>query len=281
MKKRIAWITDSASSLTPQEAAEYNIHVVPVSVIFGEEVYRDGVDLSVKAFYQKLSNTNVQPTTSQPTTQEFVNLYEQLKEEYEIGIAVHISGALSGTLSGSISAAEMAGFPLIPIDSKFGAAGMVTMLKEGIRLEKEGKSLEEIKDYLISLSDKVKGFMMVGSLDQLYRGGRVSGLSYYIGSLLQIKPILTFDNGKLIPYTKVRTMKKAEKRVLDILKTSLNYKRVEHISIVHSEFEEKALAWKKDIITMFPSLEINIGTLSPAIGAHVGAGTIGILWFEA
>ncbi|MFC0189280.1 DegV family protein [Fictibacillus aquaticus] len=278
--KKIAWITDSTSCLSNDRAAENNIHIIPVSVIFGEEIYKDGVDISVSEFYEKLNSGGIQPKTSQPSPAEFAAYYENLKNEYDCGIAVHVSGKLSGTLNSSRIGAEMADFPLHIVDSKITSDAMNHLLLKGIELEKNGDSPDVIVRKLETMADQVKGYVCVGNLDQLHKGGRLSGASFFLGNLLQIKPILTFDDGALVPFEKVRTQKKADDRVLGLLEAAMDRGSVSGVSVVYSGDREKAENWQQQLHEKY-GITPDIGQLSPAIGVHVGAGTLGIFWFEA
>jgi len=279
-KKKIAWVTDSVSCITPQDSLKNNIHIVPLSIIFNEKVYNDGVDLTYEDFYSMLIESSKPPTTSQPSVGEFVKLYTKLKEEYEFGIAVHVTSKVSGTYNTSIMAAEMANFPMAHIDSKIGAKAQEYIISEGIRLEQEGKSIDEIVQHLNHLSNSVRGLAVVGNLEQLHKGGRVSGASLLIGNLLQIKPILSFNNGALEPLEKVRTIKKAEKRIIELFLHSFTNKKVQGISICHSNNISQAIRLKKHIQTISSEITLDIGDLSPVISAHVGESSFVLFWFE-
>lgn len=279
-KKKIAWVTDSVSCITPQDSLENNIHIIPLSIIFNEKVYKDGEDLTYEEFYSMLSKSSKTPTTSQPSVGEFVELYTKLKEEYEFGIAVHVTSKVSGTYNTSIMAAEIAGFPMAHIDSKIGAKAQEYIILEGIKLEEKGKSIKEIVQHLNHLSNSVRGLAVVGSLEQLHKGGRVSGASLLIGNLLQIKPILSFNNGALEPLEKVRTVKKAEKRIVELFLNSFTHKKVQGVSICHSNNIPQATRLKEYIEAISSKITLNIGDLSPVISAHVGESSFVLFWFE-
>lgn len=277
MKKKIAWITDSVSCILPEVAKQNDINVIPLSIIFEDNSYKDG-ELSSSDFYSLLKSASKAPTTSQPSIGEFVELYSKLKEDYEMGIAVHVTSKVSGTYNTSITAAEIAGFPMIHIDSKIGAKPVELMMLDAIHLSEEGKTVEEINQHLQELTSSVKGLALVGSLEQLHKGGRVSGLGFLTGNLLQIKPILHFDDGALVPLEKVRTAKKAEKRLLEIFQESS--KKVYGISIAHANAYDKAIEYKNAILGTYPNQKVDICELSPVITAHVGEGTVALFWFE-
>jgi DegV family protein with EDD domain len=277
---RIAWVTDSTSCISPEEAKQLGVHVVPVSILMDEIIYKDGVDITPDEFYMKLEECKELPKTSQPTPGEFSDFYEVLKHSYDCAIAIHVSEKFSGTINGSRLGAESANFPVHIVDSKIVSEAMRQLLLKGKKLEEEGLEAEEIAENLRERTNHVRGFVCIGSLEQLRRGGRLSGASFLVGNLLQIKPILTFDNGSLVPYEKVRTLKKAEARVIDLFEEAAERTTVNGVSVVYSGSSEKAESWVYMLKEKYPYLTINLGKLSPAIGVHVGAGTIGILWYE-
>lgn len=277
---RIAWITDSTSCITQDEAKELGIHIIPVSVIMEDKIYKDGVDITPDEFYAKLESVSELPKTSQPTVGEFSDFYEVLKHNYDCGIAIHVSEKFSGTINGSRLGAEMADFPVHIVDSKILSESMKQLLLKGKKLESEGLEAQEIAAMLRETADHVKGYVCIGSLEQLRKGGRLSGASFLVGNLLQIKPILTFDDGSLVPFEKIRTLKKAESRVLALFDEAAKNKGAYGVSVVYSGSSEKAEDWLHLLREKYPHITFNLGQLSPAIGVHVGAGTLGLLWFE-
>ncbi|MBH0155482.1 DegV family protein [Fictibacillus sp. 5RED26] len=277
---RIAWITDSTSCITQDEAKELGIHIIPVSVIMEDKIYKDGVDITPDEFYAKLESVSELPKTSQPTVGEFSDFYEVLKHNYDCGIAIHVSEKFSGTINGSRLGAEMADFPVHIVDSKILSESMKQLLLKGKKLESEGLEAQEIAAMLRETADHVKGYVCIGSLEQLRKGGRLSGASFLVGNLLQIKPILTFDDGSLVPFEKIRTLKKAESRVLALFDEAAENKGAYGVSVVYSGSSEKAEDWLHLLREKYPHITFNLGQLSPAIGVHVGAGTLGLLWFE-
>lgn len=277
---RIAWITDSTSCISLEEARELGIHIIPVSVIMEDQIYKDGVDITPDEFYAKLETITELPKTSQPTVGEFSDFYEVLKHDYDCAIAVHVSEKFSGTINGSRLGADMANFPVHIVDSKITSEAMKQLLLKGKQLEEEGLKPEEIASLLRDMADHVKGFVCIGSLEQLRRGGRLSGAGFLVGNLLQIKPILTFDDGSLVPFEKIRTLKKAESRLLALFEEAAQRNAAYRVSVIYSGSSEKAKDWLHLLKEKYPNITFNLGQLSPAIGVHVGAGTLGILWFE-
>jgi DegV family protein with EDD domain len=278
--KKVAWITDSTSFFKNDFAEKNDIFIAPLGVSFENETYRDGVDISIIEFYQKLEHSKNLPKTSQPSIGDFISLYEKLKEEYEFGFAVHLSSELSGTFHTSKQAADIVGFPVYMIDSKLLSLPMSELILKGKELINSGFSADEVAVELSNLSSKNKLFVMVGSLEQLHKGGRVSSLQLMMGSLLQIKPILTIENGKVIPFDKVRSEKKAINYMVDLLKKDiLNEEKIKKVFILHGNAEPVSHLLYEKVKELKDDIPIETGTIGPAIGVHTGSGTIAISWF--
>ncbi|GEK58558.1 hypothetical protein CHL76_08140 [Marinococcus halophilus] len=280
MTQRIALITDSTSSIDAETAARYNIHIVSLSVVFDNESYKENIEITTDEFYRRLPHEEVFPTTSQPSVGSFAELFEQLKGSYDAGIAVHISSHLSGTLQTAELAAEMAGFPLFTVDSKMGAGSIRPLLVRGAQLADEGSTPGEIQEQLKEMASHARGYLLLGSLEQAHKGGRISRGKLILGTLLKIHPLLTFDGGQIIPFEKIRTRKRAESRLLQIAEDAITSFRVENMSIIYTTTKEKAEVWKEKIQELSPGLSIHLCPLSPVIGVHGGAETMGIMWYE-
>lgn len=280
MKKKIAWITDSTCSLPKEFIEENDVYVLPINIIFGSEVYREGVDISNEDFYEKLKATNVSPTSSQPNIAEMLSLYETLKDEYEEAIAIHCSSKLSGTLRTSESIAQEAGLPMTVIDSKIGSHPLGYMLKEGIRLEKKGFSKEDIVIHLNGLADKSRLIFTPSNMDQLKKSGRVSAAESFFGNLLKIRLIIEFDGkGSLDATEKIRTESKVKARLFEKFDSAYQT-GVLTVSVLHAHDLEKAFKWQQELLQKYPGLDIEITMLIPVVGTHAGYGTMGLSWVE-
>ncbi|MDZ5783902.1 DegV family protein [Marinococcus luteus] len=280
MTQRIAWITDSTSSIDAETAAKYNIHIVPLSVVFENESYKENIEITTDEFYERLPHEEVFPTTSQPSVGSFSELFEQLKDSYDVGIAIHISSHLSGTLQTAQLAADMTGFPLFTVDSKMGAGSIRPLLTRGSQLADEGVAPEEIQQRLTQMAGHARGYLLLGSLEQAHKGGRISRGKLILGTLLKIHPLLTFDSGQIVPFEKIRTRKRAESRLLQIAKEAIASYQVEDMSIIYTTTKEKAETWKTELQALSPGLTTHLCPLSPVIGVHGGAETMGIMWYE-
>src|SRR5690625_4477010 len=172
--KKFAWITDSASGLSRKFIKENNIFVLPLNVILNGVSYKEDVDITKDHFYEQIKQKNIEAKTSQPGFGEFIQLFNELKQRYDGGIAVHASSALTGTYQSAKSAAMQTGFPIVAIDSKIGAYPLGKMIKNGIQLVKQGLSYEKIVDALKTYPGKSEMFILPSNLEQLKKSGRVS-----------------------------------------------------------------------------------------------------------
>ncbi|RAP24778.1 hypothetical protein C2W64_02785 [Brevibacillus laterosporus] len=280
MKKQIAWVTDSTAYIPADLREKHDIYVVPLEIIFTDGTYRDGIDMTPKQMYEKIENTREVPKTSQPSLGKFVELYETLKQKYDCAIAVHVSSKLSGTLNASQSAATMAEFPVEVVDSKTMSYPITHMILQGMEMAKKGTSPVEIAKSLRHVADKAESYILLGSLDQFYRGGRMNGVQFFVGNLLQIKPIIRIRDGIFEVYEKIRTENKAIVRMLDQLDQAMQKQTIKDVQILHGNVLEKAQALKKRINEKYHDLEVIIGPISSTIGAHAGQGTVALSWIN-
>ncbi|WP_423409520.1 DegV family protein [Heyndrickxia sp. MSNUG] len=277
-QNNIAWVTDSTASLSEDFIKNNHIYVVPLSIIFGEEAYLEGVDITAEDFYPKLAASKVLPKTSQPAIGEFVELYKKLKEQYKHAIAIHASSALTGTYQSSVAASSMVDYKVEVIDSKIGSFPLGNMVERGIAMQKEGKSYEEIVSYLRTLPDKANLYMAPGSLEQLHKGGRLSTTQVIIGSLIKLKLIVRFEEGKVVLFDKIRTEKKVKERLFQIFEEHAH--SVKEASVIHGNVRELAEEWRKELQQRFPHVSFTTMNFSPVAGTHTGQGTIGLAWIN-
>ncbi|HLO12170.1 MAG TPA: DegV family protein [Pseudoneobacillus sp.] len=279
MKKKVAWITDSTAFIPDALKNHPDVYVVPLGIIFGDKVFEDGVDLSVEELYRRIRTDKEVPKTSQPSNGRFSELFKKLKQEYESAIAIHVSSKLSGTLSSCKSGAEMADFHVETVDSKSMSYAITYLIELGMELYEQGNDFCKIAEMLRSEADLSDNYILLGSLDQFYKGGRMSGTSYLLGSILKIKPIIHINrHGEFELFEKVRSEKKAIARMLELLKVSYEKDQLTNIQIMHGNVQGKAEDIAKEIQVLFPKLKIFIGEISSTIAVHAGEGTVAILW---
>lgn len=278
--KKIAWITDSTCYMEPELIEKHNIHVVPLSVVFGEESLREGLEITYEEFYERMKTTKEMPKTSQPSVGEFMVLYEQLKNRHDKGIAVHLSSGISGTYYTSQTGSELAGFELTAIDSEIATYPISMILLEGIQAEQDGKSYEEIVAHMQGVRDRVRAYFLVEDLAHLHRGGRLNAAQFLVGSMLQIKPILHLHEKKIAPFEKIRTSKKGKNRIFELFKEDAVTGEPINAVVIHANVAKEAEAWKQELEALYPHVSVKLSMFGPVIGTHVGQGTIGLGWYK-
>ncbi|KXH83895.1 DegV family protein [Sporosarcina sp. HYO08] len=279
-KKPLAWVLDSTAYIPESLKQHPDVYVVPLNIHFGEKQYVDSIDLSTAELYEKIKASKESPKTSQPAVGEFAELYKKLAENYEQAIAIHISSELSGTLSSSRAGADIANFPVTCIDSKALSYGMTKLVTDGIKMLETGSTITEIKEHLEKLAGTLHNYILIGSLDQLYKGGRMSSIQFYLGSLLKVKPIVQImSDGRLQAIDKVRSEKRALQYLVDRVVESHHAGR-KKIYLMHGNIFDKATHLKNLISEQIPDLEVEIGEIGSILAVHGGEGTLGILWFD-
>ncbi|WP_251551798.1 DegV family protein [Neobacillus muris] len=277
-KAKIAWITDSSASLSQEFIEEHQIHVIPLHVVINNEFYKENVDITEKEFYERMKNEEGKFQSSQPSINDFVELYHKLKEEYDFGIAIHASSVLTGTYQSSAMAAEMAGFKLFAIDSQIGSYPLSFLINKGIELAESGLAIEEVVSRLNALREHTRLYLVPSNLNQLHKSGRVSGSQKILASLFNIKPILAMEEGAAKIKEKVRTEKKATAWLLNQLKEDLAKNIVKKVAILHANDVDKAAEIETLINETYPKIETAKLMLITVAGVHTGVGTMGLSW---
>lgn len=277
---KIAFVTDSTAYLTKDQIESYQIHVVPLSVIFGDEVFREGVDLTNEEFYVKLAGSKQLPTTSQPPVGEFVKLYEKLLVDHDVVMCLMLSSNLSGTFASAQTAATMVDGHVIVVDSKITSYGLAGPLIHGVELARRGATPEQILEVWDQELAWQRAYFVVDTLEFLHKGGRIGGAAAVFGALLQIKPILTVTDGRVDLYEKVRTHKRAMEHVLAKFDEDASLGLPLQVGIVHANRRADAEALQSELAAKYPKLQFEIAELGPVIGTHSGPGLLAILYFK-
>lgn len=277
---KTAVVTDSTAYIPKELREKWNIHMIPLSVIFDNETYREEIDISAEAFYEEVKQRGL-PTTSMPPIGEFVELYEKLANEYDEVVSIHLSSGISGTFQGAVSAGEMVeGIKVFVFDSEVSAMPQGFYALEAAKMAEQGRSGEEILARLNELKESAKAYFMVDDLSHLQRGGRLSSAQALIGSLLQVKPLLHFEDKKIVPFEKVRTRKKALNRVVELLAEDAGSGEEYRAVVIHANREEEAHEWKSELEAQFPNVEFMLSYFGPVIGTHLGEGSMGMGWYK-
>ena len=275
-------ITDSAADFEPQELQRLQVSCIPLSVIFGDREYRENIDLNKEQFYQLLSQADKLPTTAQPSPQMVLELFEEAKEAGEEALYITISSAISGTYQSACMAQNMAEYDgCYVVDSRSATAGQRLLVEEAVRLRDQGLGAAEIAQQLEQLRSLVTIFACLDTLENLYRGGRISQTSYAIGNLAQIKPIIHLDaEGKVTVPAKAMGTRKG----LDML-----CKKLEQIPMdpdyplytVYTSHRADGEAFAQRLLELgHPASSERVVRVGAAIGTHVGSHTVGIVYIR-
>ncbi|MDP4085852.1 MAG: DegV family protein [Bacillota bacterium] len=277
---RTAIVTDSTAYIPLELRDKWNIHMIPLHVIFDSEVYREEIDIRANEFYEEVKQKEL-PTTSQPPIGEFVELFEQLSRDYEAVITIHLSSGISGTCQGAITAGSMVdGLEVYPFDTEISCMVQGFYALEAAKLAASGEQPEAIIERLNELKKSARAYFMVDNLSHLQRGGRLSGAQAFIGSLLQVKPLLHFVDKVIVPFEKIRTRKKAMKRMAELLGEDAQSGAEYQAVIIHANREKEALEWKEELASRYPHVEFSISYFGPVIGTHLGEGAMGLGWMK-
>ena len=281
MTEKIAWVTDTAALLDQATIEKYNVHVLPLHIVFTDMDIRETIDITSEKFYEKLQQTKEHPKTSQPPIGKVIALYERLKEEgYTCAIAVHTSKHLSGTYQTAFAAAEQAGFTVYPIDSKIGSFPMQKMIETGYALAEQGVAPQQIAASLTDMAERTRLSFIPTSLSQLHKSGRVSGTQLFLSNLLNIKLVISFEDGVATMKEKVRADKRARAYVVNQVGEDILHHGVTEVAIIHCNNEQGAEKWHEELKIAFPNVTFIVTELSICVGVHAGEGTLGLSWVQ-
>ncbi len=282
---KIAVVTDSTAYLSPAQVKDNNIKIVPIPVILDGSVYDEGKDITTAEYYDKLRSAKTFPSTSQPPLGEVLKLYQDLANEgYDTIISIHLASTISGfvqTLQGA--AGEVEGARVIVYDSQITVILMGELVLTAARLAREGVDPDEIVRQLDALRATMNEYFIVNDLQNLVRGGRLSNAAGFIGGMLKIKPLLTFDDDshKIVAFEKIRSLKKAYARVEDLFAETLS--QVDYpikAWVIHANDPEEAATWRDELAAKFPEVSFEISYFGPVIGTHLGEKAIALAWIR-
>lgn len=278
---KTAVVTDSTAYIPKTLREELNIHMIPLSVVFGAESYREEIDITAEDFLEEIKKQDKLPTTSQPSVGMFLETYGELAKEYDAIISIHLSSGISGTFQGAISAGQMVeDVKVYGFDSEISCRIQGFYVLEAARMAQQGEHPERIMERLNEIKKSARAYFMVDDLTNLQRGGRLSSAQALIGSLLQVKPVLHFQDKIIVPFEKIRTRKKALKRITDLLEEDAKTGVPMEAVIIQANREEEALELKKELSAQYPNVNFDISYFGPVIATHLGEGAMGIGWYK-
>ncbi|MEA3346082.1 MAG: DegV family protein [Chloroflexota bacterium] len=273
-------VTDSSAGLPLNLLRYYDIEVVPLKVHFRKMTYREGEDLDNARFYQMLSRAEQLPTTSQPSAGEFHEVYSRLTANGDSVISIHISSKLSGTCQSAVAAKAMlpkADITIIDTLSACMGHGMIVLT--AAEAVQRGKSRDEIIALVERVIKEIQILFVVDTLEYLQKGGRIGGASAFLGTLLNIKPLLEIRNGRVEPLEKVRSRKKALRRALEMMRGRFNGQGPLRMAVLHAQCPEEAEQLVQRMKELFTCTDLYFAEINPVIGTHVGPGTLGVVGY--
>ena len=275
-------VTDSTSYIPEEFINKYDISVVSLNVLMNGESIRE-VDLDNETFYSKMEESTEIPSSSQPSPDEIYNTFENIVKEGNSIVGIFISSDMSGTVSSAnlIKNMLLEKYPTAHIeivDSRSNCMQMGYVAIEAAKAAAAGKSMEEVIDVCTSVINNSRFLFTPDTLDYLKKGGRIGGASALLGTLFQIKPILTVCDGKTTVFTKVRTKKKAVDTLVTTLVNDLQGKELGGVIVHHINCQDEGLSLAAKIKKQL-GVDVQIDTIGPIIGLHVGPGSIGVAYF--
>ncbi|GHP12808.1 hypothetical protein YK48G_02330 [Lentilactobacillus fungorum] len=282
---KIAIVTDSTAYLTDEERQKYHITVVPIPVIIDGKEYKEGIDLTTTEFYQKLKTANSFPSTSQPPVGEMIELYNSLADKgYDTVISIHLASTISGFYNSLEQIApSIQNIKVIPYDSKITVKLMGYLAIQASKMASLNRTAEQIIAYLDDLRSTIDELFVVDDLQNLVRGGRLSNASAFIGGILKIKPLLTFDDqsNEIVAFEKIRSRKKALKRVETLFANAEQKATYPLRALVINGNDPKAgNEWASKIHELYPQMKIEQSYFGPTIGTHLGDKALALAWLR-
>lgn len=272
-------VTDSTADLTTEQPQAAGITVVPLNVHFGDQVFRDHVDLTADEFFRRLKASAQLPRTSQPSVGVFEEAYRTLRENGDEVVSVHLSSKVSGTYNSALMAAKAVDEQAIEVvDSLSTSMALGFMALEGARLARAGRDRATIAARLRALVPKARVICVVDTLTYLERGGRIGKARALLGSLLNVKPILQLKDGEVVPIGRARGRPQALNKLVELLERD---GQVSQLAIMHGAAQADAEQLRERVAASYPGLDILLTEIGAVLGTHTGPGVIGFTYLLA
>ncbi|MDI3481218.1 MAG: fatty acid kinase fatty acid binding subunit [Tepidanaerobacteraceae bacterium] len=278
-------ITDSANDLPEEILKKYGIQFAPLSIAFEDKTFLDGVELSREQFYERLISSKQIPRTSQPSPKAFYDLMKGALEKGMEAVVITLSSGLSGTYESALMArAEFEKKEqerIYIVDSLAASTGQGLLVYEAAKMAQSGKNASEIVEAVEELKRRLCSIFTVDTFEYLLKGGRVTKVQAFIGTVLDIKPVLHLDSsGRIVPLEKVRGKRKAASRLLEIMAEQGHDLNKQTVGVVHAHVPQEAARLAEQIRTGFNVREVIIGELSASIGTHTGPGCLSVFFYR-
>lgn len=279
MTGQVKIVTDSTAYLEPEIVKEYDIRVVPLKVAFGSQVFTEGVDITNDDFYGRLVRGNAFPTTSQPPVGDFVRVYGELIGQGHPILSMHISSRMSGTVSAARTARDtFPGAQIEIIDSLTLAMGM--MVVPAAQMAERGQTVSSIKNSIEKLNTSIESIGLFDTLKYAWRGGRIGAARALLGTLLHVKPVLTFETEDVRVLAKPRTISGAKDYILKFVEKRVGREGDLHGWLAHGRIPEVASLLERELRVYFRWAELRLFELGPVFGTHMGPGFVGLGFYS-
>jgi DegV family protein with EDD domain len=275
-------VTDSTSNLPPEIVSSYSIPVIPLQIHWGDETYLDGVTLDSDTFYQWLKARRDFPMTSQPSAGEFINFFKSTAERFQTDtiIGVFISSQMSGTLASAAQAkAELPELHIELVDSRSVSMGLGFQVLAAVRAAEEGASPDEILDAIYRVRASMFVFFTVDTLEYLHRGGRIGGAARFLGTALNLKPLLMLENGRVDTLEKVRSRRKALQRLFEVAQERLSGRAPAEVAVIEVDAGEDAEWITAQVMEHLRPKQFYHVRITPVVGTHAGPGALGLVFY--
>lgn len=275
-------VTDTTSCINPETARKLGIPVIPQIINFGEESFLEGVDIDYASFMSKLKSSKELPKTAAPPVKEFLTVFERLVPTGEPILCIHPSIDVSGTVrSAQIAATEFPGADIRVLDTRLVASPLGILVELAAQWVSQGLDIDTIEQRIMDYAVRCRIYFLVATLDHLIRGGRIGGAQALVGSLLQIKPILTFRDGRVDQYDKARTMRQALIRLIEIVVDQYPKGQDAYLTVLHGGVPEEGMQLAEDMHRLLGIPCPGVYEMPPAIVTHGGPGILGIGFFAS
>lgn len=278
---KIAIVTDSTAYIPKELREQHHITMVPLNVIFGQDSYKEELEITDQQFYEKMKETKELPTTSQPAIGLFEETFQKLANDHEQIIVITLSSGISGTHQTALATGNMIpNVQILVFDSEVSCMVQGFYVLSAAKMANQGYSSKAILDHLYKMRNHVRAYFVADDLHHLHRGGRLNDAQLFVGTLLKIKPVLHFESKVIEPYEKVRTTKKALAKIYSLLdEDAKNGARLD-ITVIHGNRPEKAGEIAAELREKYPNTNVMISYFGPVIGTHLGEGSLGIGWVD-
>ena len=276
--QKIKIVTDSTADLSQEVIEKYDIHVLPLSISVNGQTYLDRVDLQPDEFIEEMIKSEELPKTSQPAMGTFVEMYDKLGEDGSEVLSIHMTSGMSGTVATANSAASMTDTKVTVVDSQFITHALAYQVVEAAKRANEGRSLEEILKRVDEVRKNTRLYVVVDTLENLVKGGRIGKGKAFIGSLLNIKPIASLEDGVYNPVTKVRSQGQIVKTLAKLFEEDTAGKVVKAVAIPHAKAIPLAENVKAAVEKVSGFAQSEIFFTTPIISTHTGPGAIGFMY---